>query len=233
MDDKINQLNNLLSSSSQSLTCGIECQKMKKTMELKKKYLDAQTNILTAPQQFAAAKKNFFIYSEGENGYNSMVEEELQVKASEIGKLIASSFITNVNDVLYQNEGYNSIYNSSRYIVELYKDYLQENLILEKKIKDLTSDTLTNDRKTYYQDQGITMLRAWYQLFFWVYFIICLVTCVYLLVPSSQIPIKKSIIIIIFFIIYPFIINRVIFWVISLFHKVGNMIPKNAYLENM
>ena len=53
--DKINQL---LELSSQELICGPDCQQKKISTELKQKYLDAQTNLQTAPINLENTKKN-------------------------------------------------------------------------------------------------------------------------------------------------------------------------------
>ena len=60
--DKINEL---LEKSAEAMMCGPTCQKLKITEELKQKYLDAQTNIQTAPTKLEQTKKNYYIYSEG------------------------------------------------------------------------------------------------------------------------------------------------------------------------
>ena len=57
--DKINQL---LEQSAEALACGPTCQKLKISEELKQKYLDAETNMQTAPIQLEETKKNYYIY---------------------------------------------------------------------------------------------------------------------------------------------------------------------------
>ena len=44
--------------------------------ELKQKYLDAQTNLQTAPINLENTKKNFYVYSEGLPFYDKMREED-------------------------------------------------------------------------------------------------------------------------------------------------------------
>ena len=52
-----NQINKMLEQASEALLCGPTCQKIKLTDELKQKYLDAQTNLETAPIQVEQSKK--------------------------------------------------------------------------------------------------------------------------------------------------------------------------------
>ncbi len=234
MDDKVSQFNSLLDKFAESSNCGPECTKLKKLLELKKKYLETQTNLITAPQQYMSAKKNYFIYSEGESKYNDMIENELRTKSIEIGKVLTNNFIESANEVINKNEDYNSLYLSSSHIVELYKDYLQENFLLEKEIKELTSDTITNERKTYYEDQGITTLHAWYKLFMWIYVFVSIITIVFMLLPSTRekFGIMSAITTSIFIILYPFIINIIIYWIVNKLNTISDkVIPQNAYLD--
>lgn len=52
--DKINEL---LEKSSQAMLCGPTCQKLRVTDELKQKYLDAETNMQTAPLKLNKVRK--------------------------------------------------------------------------------------------------------------------------------------------------------------------------------
>ena len=86
----------LLEKSTEAIMCGPTCQKLKITDELKQKYLDAQTNLQTAPIKLEQTKKNYYVYSEGETRYNTMLEEELVEKAEKISELdIFDNYITN------------------------------------------------------------------------------------------------------------------------------------------
>jgi hypothetical protein len=56
------KINELLEQSSQAIMCGPECQKAKVSEDLKQKYLDAETNMQTAPMQLDQSKKNYYVY---------------------------------------------------------------------------------------------------------------------------------------------------------------------------
>jgi hypothetical protein len=109
--DKINQL---LELSSQELICGPDCQQKKISTELKQKYLDAQTNLQTAPINLENTKKNFYVYTEGSPFYDNMLEEELQQKADKISTLISENFNSEVSDAnvmnLYLKIAYNLLH---------------------------------------------------------------------------------------------------------------------------
>jgi len=87
--DKINEL---LEQSSEAIMCGPTCQKIKVTEDLKQKYLDAETNVQTAPIKLEQSKKNYYIFTEGRPYYDNMREEELKKKAEKISEIIEENF---------------------------------------------------------------------------------------------------------------------------------------------
>ena len=66
----INDFNNFVSQANQAITCGPSCMEKEKSQQLEKNYLDAETNVASAPQQLFTAKKEYISYTQGESGYN-------------------------------------------------------------------------------------------------------------------------------------------------------------------
>ena len=93
-NQQLNQdkINDLLNKSAEALLCGPDCQKMKITDELKQKYLDAETNIQTAPIKLEQTKKNYYVYKEGRPFYDNMLEEELKKKGRKNIRIIGRKF---------------------------------------------------------------------------------------------------------------------------------------------
>ena len=52
----------MIEKSSEAIICGPDCQKIKVSEELKQKYLDAETNLQTAPIKLDESKKNYYVY---------------------------------------------------------------------------------------------------------------------------------------------------------------------------
>ena len=74
-----------------------------------------------------------------------------------------------------------------------------------KQLKDETNDILTNDRKTYYQDQGIDNLNLYYHYFFLlIYIIVVLCYLVYNFMYTSQLSVLVRGIIFVLMILLPF-----------------------------
>ena len=102
------KINDLLEKTSQSMLCGPTCQKEKVTSQLKQKYLDAETNMLTAPIELEQSKKNYFVFKEGRTYYNNMKEDELQKSVNKISELLVDNFKDEISTAKTMNIYLNS-----------------------------------------------------------------------------------------------------------------------------
>jgi hypothetical protein len=223
------KLNSLLEQSVNTLACGPTCQKAKIEKELKQKYLDAQTNIQTAPIQLETTKKNYYIFTEGKTYYDDMLEEELKKKAKIMGKLLAENFREEIINVKTMNAYYNTSLNNSDYTKELYAVYLEKNKIIQKGIKTNHSDVLTNDRKTYYETEAIEDLKGWYTLFWYIYYLF--VMPIFIIVVILKITLHWAVRLIIIFIAlsYPYYIDLIMRSIYGFSHSFWRHLPKNVY----
>ena len=231
-----NQINALLEKSTESLLCGPTCQKIKKKKALEQKYLDAQTNLQTAPIDFQEARKEYYVYAKGEPAYNHLIESELKQKADSIGKLIHEKFKEEIKQAALLNTYYNSDLINSKNTIELYKNYFGKNLETEKLIMTSHGDVLTNDRKTYYETQELENLQGWQNVFFFFYWALAIVILVFLYIPilkNENFSILKKIIMIpilaIPFIAYPIFIPAIVGFFVGLVRKLRSYLPKNVY----
>lgn len=228
MNETFTKLNDLIMKSHDAIICGPDCQKQKKADQLKTDYLNAKKNLETAPEQLSLAAKNYYTYSQGESGYNNYVEDELTKKSQEIIVIFKSIFSELFSNIEKLNDTYNSNFIQSRHVVELYKDYLKENFLLEKKIKNNSSDIMTNDRKVYYEDQEIEYLNSWNIFYKVIYFFILLVLSIVIIFKFETTRVKKFFIIILF-IFFPFLLTKILLYIIDLFRYFYGLLPKNAY----
>jgi hypothetical protein len=225
----VNNFNAFLSKANEVLSCNAECQKQKKLETLEQKYLDAKTNLVTAPNQVQSTYKNFLIYSQGDEVYNEYIDTTLEKKA----ELIIDSFKSNFYDALDHAktlfETYNGLLLNFMHVVELHTKLVKENAELSLMVKNKSSDVLTNDRKTYYEDQSIDSLTFFYIIFLIVYVIIVLAFAAFIFVFPSATPRKKQIFILIFLIIYPFISTKIFIYLIKIYNTIVSVLPHNVY----
>lgn len=224
--DKINEL---LEKSAQALACGPDCQKRKISEELHQKYLDAQTNLQTAPIDLENTRKNYYVYTEGRPYYDNMIEEELKQKAEKIGLLLSENFNNEVTDSNTMNIYLNTALINSKYIKELLQEYLDKNQALKLKLRERHGDILTNDRKTYYETDASERLGLWYRFFWWIYYIVVLMLILAFIFSPSDLTVIKKIIITVLFVFYPYYISYIVGWGYDQYLWIQSKIPKNVY----
>jgi hypothetical protein len=224
--DKINEL---LEKSSQSIMCGPSCQKLKVSEELKQRYLDAETNIQTAPIKLDQSKKNYYIYTEGRPYYDNMKEEELKKKADTISQTLAENFNNEVSSADTMNTYLNTALINSENTKELLKEYLEKNQILKLKLRERHGDILTNDRKTYYETEALEGLQLWYLLLWRIYYLLVIVFLLALVLSPSNTTILIKIFLAVFFIFFPYLFHIAVMLWVYIVNWISNIMPKNVY----
>jgi hypothetical protein len=231
-NQQLNQetINNLIEKASEMTSiCGPSCQKTKVSQELEQKYLDAQTNMQTAPVNLESAKKNYYIFSKGRTEYNNINEKELQMKATQISETIEQNFNDGITNANTMNTLLNTALINSQHTIRLFKDLSEKNKILKSKVKEIHGDILTNSRKTYYQTEALERLELWYKLFLIVFYIIVIMLCLSFVFAPHNLSKIKCIVVSIFIIFYPLYINYIVEWICGLWKSFKKNIPKNVY----
>jgi hypothetical protein len=223
------QIFSLLNTSADSILCGPDCQKSKITGELEKKYLDAKTNIQTAPIELENTKKNYYVYSKGEPYYDNMLEDELKAKVDKIAILITESFNDELDNANTMNKYLNISIINSRNTKELLANFKKRNNSLEDSLDYRNSDILTNDRKTYYENNALTNLKGWYFLWWYIYYILCIVISLSLFLVPNLLSLFIKIIIIILILGYPYFIPMIITYLNSIILNINSELPTNIY----
>jgi hypothetical protein len=183
----LNKFNSFIESANNIISCDSECQKKKTAEQLKNKLSTAESNLTLAVPQFEIAKQNYYTYISGQSGYNELMEQELTEKASVFVKLFKDSYEIEFLKIRTQLDTYNGLLINFKNIVDLYKQYKKENIQLSKELKDETNDILTNDRKTYYQNQQIDGLNSIYYYLLWIIYslIVCCFFVFSIIYPST------------------------------------------------
>lgn len=224
--DKINEL---LEKSSEAIICGPDCQKIKVSEELKQKYLDAETNIQTAPIKLEQSIKNYYVYTEGRPYYDNMKEEELKQKANTISQMIEENFNNEVSSANTMNIYLNTALKNSKNTEELLEEYMEKNQILKLKLRDRHGDILTNDRKTYYETEALERLQSWYSFFWWIYYLLVIVFLFALILSQSDLSIIKKIVLAIIVMFFPYIFHFTNQLLYNMYKWFLSKIPKNVY----
>ena len=229
--DNFNNFNLFLEKAKEAVMCDSNCQNQKKTEELKEKYLASQTNLASANNQVYVAEKNYLTFTKGELEYNNKNEEDLHKKAQVIISEYIKSFNKDSKQINLQIDTYNGLVANYKNVIELYLKYKKENLELSKEFKNSSSDVLTNERKTYYENQGIDSLSfVYYYVLFIIYVIFVIGYLITAIFYQSQINWKYRVLYFILLFILPFISTWILEYIIYIIYYIYNLLPKNIHL---
>ena len=115
-------------------------------------------------------------------------------------------------------------------IFDLFRKYEKENIELSLELKDETNDVLTNERKTYYEDQNIDSLKFYYYYFLLsIYVIVVICFAAFSLIYPSQSSWKTKLVLLVVFIVLPFFSTFILGKIIYLVYEAYNLLPKNVY----
>jgi hypothetical protein len=229
----LNKFNTLMSDAADALLCNSECRKEREKEKLKQMYLDAKTNLAAGPSKLQLAQKKYITFSQGEQAYNEFRDKSLEKKAELIANTFSDNFNEEVDKINTQTKILEGLYINYKNVFDLYKKYVKENIILTKKLKEETNDVLTNERKTYYEEQNIDALNFYYFYFILTIYIIVLIAfIVFQFIYPSTIPLPKRIFILFCFIILPFFSTWILGMIVYLSYRLFNLLPKNVYIED-
>ena len=228
----MSKFNTFIQQASDSIMCNSDCQKQKEIEKLKQKYDNSQVNLASASNQVQVAQRNYVTYAQGESVYNDLQDKELYDKAT----LITDTFKTNFDDesakIQTQINSYESLYVNYDNVQELYLKYEKENADLFKELKKTSNDVLTNERKTYYEDQSISNLRFYYFYFLLGIYIVCVICFgAFSLLYPSQSSLMVRLAILFAFIALPFIATWILGMILYLLYGGYHLLPKNVYAQ--
>jgi len=222
------QINALLAQSQESLLCGPTCQAEKNISALEQSYINAQNNVKTAPEQLATAKKNYFLAAKGQLEYDKMVLDEATTDADTLVKSMQEKFDKIVIDIEQQIDVNDSLETNYSRMNDLYDEYSEENKKMEQLLKKVKDDIVTNDRKTYYEQQYIDSLELRYYWYRFIYIFLGFIVIGIVLFKYSGSWIKK-LLIIVCFIFYPIFIVPIVIYLIKCVKYIVGFFPKNVY----
>jgi hypothetical protein len=228
----MNKFNTLISQASDAILCNSECKKQREADKLKQNYLNSQNNLASASHQVQVAEKKYVTFTQGQTAYNDLLDNQLQKKAQTIADKFTEYFKSDSQAIKTQIETYQGLLLNFKNVAELYLKYKKENVKLIKDLKDETNDVLTNERKTYYEDQKIDGLKGFYYYILLGIYIICLIGFIaFTLIYPSQTNWRVKLASIIGFIALPFVSTWILGKIIYLIYRAYELLPKNVYAQ--
>jgi len=223
--------NQLIDTTQKQLECGPECQRLQKENELKNKYDSMRENTIRAPYKEEEALKNYMVFTQGDNFYNEYQQKQYETKAVELVNKTQNIFNNEMNDVTSQIDSYYNLLFNYKNVNDLYEKYKKENSELFNKLKNTSSDIITNNRKTYYEDQKIDTLRVIYYILLIIYVIGAIIYIISLFSFPSSKPWIINFIVLLIAILYPYYSLKLFIQLNGLYNYLVSLLPKNVYTQ--
>jgi uncharacterized membrane protein YccC len=225
----IDKFNKFIDSANEALACDATCQQNKTASDLEQKYLDAKTNLLSAPSQVEQAAQDFITFTKGTSGYQEYKEQQLEMKAEESAKTYSSKFDEEVNKVQNEIKTYETLLQNYANVVDLRNKYAKDTILLRNKFKTKSHEVITNDRKTYYEDQENENLQYYFYLLSTFYIFLLILYLILSFTYNSPISLMIRIAIFFCLVLYYFIGTFLLEKIVAVISKLVGFLPENVY----
>jgi len=198
----------------ENITCDKNtCMKNPKLKTLYNNYLQARTNMLSAPSNFKSSVKKYYTYTEGSTEYNKHIENQIKSNSNEIVKAIKQNFNDNLSHAYNALNSYKGTFVNSQSVIELHDMYYKENDNLNKKFDTVKSDVLTNQRKSYYQDQSTEKNTSYSKILTYMYVFLIVVFIICMFSIKSSLSLTYQLFILLLILLFPktisFLISKI------------------------
>ena len=112
---------------------------------------------------------------------------------------------------------------------DTYTYYNDDNIDLMKKMDSNDSNVVTNYRKTYYEQQGISNLDFYYDVLFYIYTFVFFAIIISLFSSQSYFSVTTNLIILTILILYPYFSTIIFYYIMELFSQVNDLVPTDIY----
>jgi hypothetical protein len=126
------------------------------------------------------------------------------------------------------NEYQNNLTNFEN-LKDTYTLYNNDNTALMAKMDSNDSNIVTNYRKTYYEQQGISNLDFYYDVLFYIYTFVFFAIIISLFTSQSYFSVTTNLMILAILILYPYFSTMIFYYIMELFSQVNDLIPTDIY----
>jgi hypothetical protein len=224
----IQSINDMVASVNNS--CDHDCLLAKQRSELKQRYLDAQRNVIVAPEKLTQAEHDYFLNRDGpqkyreflRNRYGNNAEQEIQKLKGE-HKTIMNEINLGIMKIESQN---NELYNSSNYKNML----LNTQSRVEDELQDNERSAAVSSRKIFYMEMQIQSFSWWFYLCRNLYWICAVIWIIIGVIYYRQFT-TRSLVTFVLIVAYPFFMVWLFVAAYSSVKYIASMFPRDVYLS--
>lgn len=225
------QIDALMRQTMAQRNCGIgtDCQRAEKEQQLRQAYEAAEVTALSAPAQLEESRRKYLRYKEGPARYDAMREDELKKEASATASKLKSALESEWKVADTFAAYYHAALTQLQHSADLARKYGREVEALRVRKQKQVSEILTNDRKTYYEQEATDTLHKWYQLWWWLYYGVLVALTLRLFWSDGGGSLLAKAVKVGIMVVYPWFIHPVVVCVAAWVQWLVSFWPKNVY----
>lgn len=226
---QLDHFNELLNNAKEMNTCDSECQYRKKSQELHKRLERSLEVKKELPGRIEDNEREFIVFTKGKQFYKNMVDKKIKKDIEEILRQFILDFNNDSKNMTRNIDTYDNLYVNYDNVKDLYKTYKKENMMLRKNIKIEGNDILTNERKTYYEEQGITTLLSYNYALSIIYAILLVLFIIFFFVYPTDMGLGGKAGVILGLVVLYFVLPYILGAIIATAYFIYGKLPKNVY----
>ena len=229
VDDVIANANGLIETQKQLLACDAQCEHDKKLAKLRGIYDIKEDNLESAPMQMEVARKNYLEFKYGKDDYVTKASVALKKEADKVIADMTQIWNQEKDMVTTLISDYNAML-TTHTDMDHYRDRISASVDrLDKNFAAKQNDTITNDRKAFYQNQGIDNLRYWFYFLRWAYaaIVITFIVGVFSLPTTKSSKMKYGMLVLL--VAFPFVIAVIAVASFAMIRTIVSKLPYNAF----
>lgn len=228
----LSNFNSMIESANNTISCNSDCKRNKRVASLRRKMGEAKSKVVLAEPEYQNAVKNYVVYTAGENSYDEMMKQQYTELADTVAAKMQGDLNDTIGKIIPQIHTYEGLMVNFRNVVDLFEQYKVENMALERRLKEDTNDIITNERKTFYEDQEIDVLDTSYYYFFIFIYLVIVVSFIAMYVMRNIRTLSPIYVCwLLFFIFLPWITQWGLKLGLFVLYRLASLFPKNVYLS--
>ena len=136
-------------------------------------------NYNVAPEELENAEKNYYVFKEGTVDYNKLLLARYEKSAVKIKNKSILNHRNHIKELNTLDEDYKAETLYQNRMKELLKKLLEENRLLRIAIDKEKGARVTNDRKTWYEDQQTNKIKSYTPILRGLYFVLLIVYIIF------------------------------------------------------
>lgn len=229
VDDVIANANELIETQKQFLACDAQCEHDKKLAKLREIYDTKEDNLETAPMQMEVARKNYLEFKYGQDDYVTKASVALKKEADKVIADMTQIWTQEKDMITALISDYNTMMKTHA-DMERYRDRISASVDrLDKNYEAKQNDTITNDRKAFYQNQGVDNLRYWFYFLRWAYaaIVMTFIVGVFSLPTTKSSKLKYGMLTLL--VVFPFVVAVIAVASFAMIRTILSKLPYNAF----